>query len=746
MVVNQQPERVELNFGKEKCMVETGVLAKQASGSVLARVGGSVVLVAATVSPEVDEEKDFFPLTVDYRERTYAAGKIPGGFFKRETRPRDKEILTSRLIDRSVRPLFPEGFRNAVQISAMVLSSDQVNDTDIPAILGASLALSLSEIPFSGPIGAVRVGMIQDTFVLNPTFAEQDESDLDLVVAGNKNGLLMIESGSKEISEEKMISALGFAQKAIADLCEAQEKFISQFGKKKMEFVAPVGDPALRKEVEAACRKEIQVCIRIPDKIQRENSIAELKREMVQAFSAKFPEQVPAISLILEEILYEEVRRLILEEKVRADGRKWDEIRPISCQAGVLPRTHGSALFTRGQTQALVTVTLGTPQDMQIMDVLEGEYKERFLFHYNFPGFATGETKPERAPGRREIGHGALARRALLPLIPEEDSFPYTIRIVSDILESNGSSSMASVCGGSLALFDAGVPVRSSCAGIAMGLVMEDRKDYSGQKKFAILSDILGMEDYLGDMDFKVAGTRQGITALQLDVKTQGISPELLEEAFQQAKNGRLYILDQMDRALSDSRADISIFAPKMVIVKIPQEKIGMLIGPGGKNIRKIIEESGVQVDVEDDGRVFISGTDAASVTRAKERVEDCVAEVEVGKIYKGKVTRLMNFGAFVEVLPGKEGLVHISQLDTSRVERVEDVVKEGDEITVKCVEIDTQGRVNLSRKAVLLGDNDASGQTILYSRRKSHFPSDSGSRTGNRDFRSSSRRRPHNE
>lgn len=715
--------RAEFNFGSQKLTVETGHLAKQASGSVTVRVGETVVLVSATASSELKEEQDFFPLTVDYRERTYAAGRIPGGFFKRETRPREKEILTSRLTDRSIRPLFPEGFMNAVQVSMVVLSCDQSNDTDIPSIVGASLALSLSKIPFNGPISAVRIGLINGQFVINPTLSEQLASSLDLVVAGSKNGVLMVECGSSEIPEEKAMEALDIAQKEIVRMCDEQEKFIAPLRKEKMHFESIAIDPELARSVEESCRGKIRESVRNPDKLKRENVISEIKKEIIATLSEKFPEKEKCIGDIIEKILSEEVRSLVLKEKIRVDGRKLDEIRSITCETGFLPRTHGSAVFTRGQTQALATVTLGTPQDMQIMDDLEGEYKERFLFHYNFPGFATGETKPERAPGRREIGHGALARRALLPLIPKEEDFPYTIRIVSDILESNGSSSMASVCGGSLALFDAGVPIKSPCAGIAMGLMIENVD--GKEPKVAVLSDIMGLEDHVGDMDFKVAGTKDGITGLQLDIKITGVSPEILKCAMQQAKTGRLAILEEMNRAIAQPRQELSTFAPKMVVLKIPVEKIGMLIGPGGKNIRRIIEESGAQVDVEDDGRVFISGVDGAGVKLAKEMVENVVAEVEVGKTYKGKVTRIMNFGAFVEVLPGKEGLVHISQLDTSRVENVEDVVKEGDEITVKCIEIDSQGRVNLSRKAVLQPDTEI--DTNNSSQRR---PS-SGSRSG---------------
>ena len=692
---------IELPYGSKKLTVETGRLAKQANGAALVRVEDVAVLVTAVMNPEPKVGQDFFPLTVDYRERTYAAGRIPGGFFKREARPREKETLTSRLTDRAIRPLFPEGLKNTVQVNAVVLSTDQVIDTDIPAMIGASMALSLSDIPFQGPISAVRIGLLDGKFVVNPSFAEQDASALDLVVAGNRDSILMVEAGASEVSEEKIFEALELAKNEISRSCQEQEKLIARAGKPKLAFQVPAPDPALVAAVEQAARETIRASVRNPEKSKRENAMSEMKRDIIAKLAGQFPDQQAAISEVIEGILYEEARGLILKEKLRTDGRKWDEIRPIACEVGLLPRTHGSALFTRGQTQALATVTLGTPDDMQIMDDLEGEYKERFLLHYNFPGFATGEAKPERSAGRREIGHGALARRALLPLLPSADDFPYTVRIVSDILESNGSSSMASVCGGSLSLFDAGVPAKAPCAGIAMGLVIEGGET-------AILSDILGMEDHLGDMDFKVAGTEAGVTALQMDIKIEGISLEIMRRAMEQAKLGRLHILKIMNARLSAPRPELSPIAPKMIIIQIPVDKIGALIGPGGKNIRRIIEESGAEVDVEDDGRVFVSGADAASVERARAMIEGVAADVEVGKIYKGRVTRIMNFGAFVEVLPGKEGLVHISQLDVRRVERVEDVVKEGDEIEVKCIEIDTQGRVNLSRKVVLNPESEA--------------------------------------
>ncbi|OGR82914.1 MAG: polyribonucleotide nucleotidyltransferase [Elusimicrobia bacterium RIFCSPLOWO2_01_FULL_54_10] len=704
MEVNQHNgtcHKTEISYGSKKITIETGRVAKQAAGSVLVSIEGTVILCTVAVNPEPKPGQDFFPLTVDYRERTYAAGRIPGGFFKRETRPRDKETLTSRLIDRSIRPLFPEGFLNAVQVNAVVLSSDLENDTDILSMIGASTALMLSELPFKGPISAVRVGLINGQFMLNPTFAQQAESTLDLVVAGSKNAIMMVESGSTEITEDKLIEALELARTEIVKACAEQEKFTKSIAKEKIKFEPAPQDAALVSAVEAAARDKIKKSVRTKDKSQRENAMAEMKQAIVKSLEEKFPDQAPAIGAVIENILYEEARALILKEKLRTDGRKWDEIRSICIDTSVLPRTHGSAIFTRGQTQALATVTLGSPEDRQVMDVLEGEYKERFILHYNFPGFATGEAKGERSPGRREIGHGALARRSLLALLPTEDEFPYTIRIVSDILESNGSSSMASVCGGSLALFDAGVPMKAACAGIAMGLITDGGN-------FAVLSDIMGLEDHLGDMDFKVAGTKDGITALQMDIKIEGISIEIMKQAIHQAQAGRLHILSLMQKAIDAPRAELSSYAPKMVTVMIPKEKIGALIGPGGKNIRGIAELTGAEVNVDDDGRVTITGVGAESVDAAKAMVEGSVAEVEVGRIYKGKVTRLMNFGAFVEVLPGKEGLVHISQLDVKRVEKVEDVVKEGDIIDVKCVEIDTMGRVNLSRKAVLMPEGSA--------------------------------------
>ncbi len=685
-------ETKTIEVAGKKIIIETGRMAKQASGSALMRMGDTVVLVNAVVGKEPKANCDFLPLTVDYRERTYAAGKIPGGFFKREGRARDNEILRSRLIDRSVRPMFPENFHNEVQISALVLSYDGENDTDTLSIIGTSVALMLSEAPFSTPIANVRVGRVNGALVINPTIPELKLSDLDLTVSGTAEGVSMVEAGAHELTEADMVAALNLAHQEIKKICEFQ-KTLS--GREKMAAPTSDVDLAMKNEVEAMTAARVDAIVATKEKSARENAWREYKKETVKLLAEKYPEQESCIAAVMEDVFYRAARSLILNKKVRSDGRGYTEIRPITCETGVLPRTHGSALFTRGQTQALATVTLGNPGDKQIMDELGGEYKERFLLNYNFPGFATGEPKPERGQSRREIGHGALARRALLPLIPTEDEFPYTIRVVSDILESNGSSSMASVCGGSLSMFDAGIPMKAGCAGIAMGLVMEG-------SKFAILSDIMGMEDHLGDMDFKVAGTRKGITALQMDIKIAGLSPEIMAQALEQARQGRMHILDLMEKALSTPRGDLSDFAPRMVTLMIPQSKIGELIGPGGKNIRRIQEGTGAEIEIEDDGRVFISSADKNAVEACRAMVEEITAEVEVGKIYKGRVTRLMNFGAFVEILPGKEGLVHISQLAEEHVRKVEDAVKEGDEVTVKVVEIDNQGRVNLSRKAVL--------------------------------------------
>ncbi|OGS18356.1 MAG: polyribonucleotide nucleotidyltransferase [Elusimicrobia bacterium RIFOXYA2_FULL_50_26] len=682
----------KLEIGGKTFEIDMGSLAKQAGGSCRIRVGDTVILVTTVASREPKTGIDFLPLTVDFRERTYAAGKIPGGFFKREGRPREKEILTSRLIDRSIRPLFPENWNNETQVISILLSTDNENEADIPSIMGASIALMISDIPYNTPIAAVRVGKIGGQLVINPTATERKGSTLDLVVSGTAEGLAMVESGSQEVSESEILEALSFAHTEIKKICAFQ---LTLPKTPKIQLAPVETDQNLVSAVKEMAEAKAEQIVSIAPKKEREDAWYALKKEVKAALKEKFPEQEGKISAQLEDIFYRKARALILGKKLRSDGRKFDEIRRIDCETTLLPRAHGSGLFTRGQTQALATVTLGSPDDMQIMDELAGEYKERFMLHYNFPGFATGEAKPERSPGRREIGHGALAKRSLTPLLPSIEEFPYAVRIVSDVLESNGSSSMATVCGGSLALFDAGVPMKSSCAGVAMGLIKEGN-DY------AILTDIMGMEDHLGDMDFKVAGTRKGITALQMDIKVTGLTTDILAEALESARTARLTILDIMNQAISLPKADLSAYAPRMVTLTIPQSKIGELIGPGGKNIRRIQEETGAEVSIEDDGRVFISSPKKDAVDLCRQMVEYYTADVEVGKVYKGKVTRILNFGAFVEILPGKEGLVHISQLAESHVKKVEDVVSEGDEVTVKVVEIDTQGRVNLSRKAVL--------------------------------------------
>lgn len=686
--------KVEFLLGKETVTIETGALAKQANGAVLVTSGETVVLVTAVASAKPKENADFFPLTVDYKERTYAAGRIPGGFFKREGKSRDKEILTSRLIDRSIRPLFPEGFVHEVQISALVLSSDNVNKADILCMIGTSAALRVSDLPFAGPISAVRIGRLEGQLVVNPSIPDEESSTLDLIVAGSRDALLMVEGGAHEISEGDLVAALTLAQKENARVCDEIDKLAAGLKTGHMTWAPLAVVEDLKKAAEEISRAGFKEAVRISEKSARDVRVKEIKEKVHAVLNEKYPESKAAINQVLEGVLYEEARKLILDEHKRTDGRGFTDIRPLASRAGVLPRTHGSALFTRGQTQALVTVTLGTPSDMQIMDELQGEWKERFLLHYNFPGFSTGEPKPDRGPGRREIGHGALAKRSLYPVLPSADDFPYTIRIVSDILESNGSSSMASVCGGTLALYDAGVPIKKPVAGIAMGLVKEG-------DKYAVLTDIQGLEDHLGDMDFKVSGTPDGVTGIQMDIKVSGISVQILTEALEQARQARLKLLEHMLSTLPAPRPELSVHAPRMIMVQIPIDKIGALIGPGGKNIRRIIEVSGAEVEVEDDGSVYISSISSEAVALAKVEVEGLTAEAEVGKIYKGKVTRIMGIGVFVEIFPGKEGLIRMNQLAEKFVEKAEDVVKEGEEIEVKVLEVDAQGRINLSRKAV---------------------------------------------
>ncbi len=673
--------------------VETGKVAKQAHGSALVRLEDTVILATAVEAKQVDEEQDFFPLLVEYREKAYAAGKIPGGFFKREGRPSEKETVSARLIDRSLRPLFPEGYFNEVQIMVMVLSSDQENDADVLGLIGASTALSLSPIPFYQPVGAVRVGRSNGMFVAFPTFSELEESDINLVVAGTKDFVNMVEGDCREISEQDLLSALEFGHEKIKLIIQLEEELRAKMGKPKPQIEPLPRNPELVEAVTSMAMEKIKEVNQTADKLEREKKLEELLDATTLQLLEKFPESEREIKFILQELEREDMRRMVLNEGRRVDGRRANQIRPITCEVGVLPRTHGSALFTRGQTQALAVTTLGTKIDEQRIDDLEGESTKSYMLHYNFPPFSVGEIRPIRGPGRREIGHGALAERAIQPVIPSEEAFPYTIRIVSDILESNGSSSMATVCGGTLSLMDAGVPIKAPVAGVAMGLIKEENKH-------ALLTDILGVEDHLGDMDFKVTGTRLGVTAFQMDVKIAGIDLSLLKEALIQAKEARLHILSIMEQTISKPRPQLSVYAPRIITFKVKPEKIGEIIGPGGKMIRSIIEKSGAKIDIEDDGSVFIASTDQKAGELAHELILRLTEEPEIGKEYLGKVKRITPFGAFVEILPGQDGLLHISELDTRRIRRVEDLLSVGDEVKVKITGIDPDGKIRLSRKA----------------------------------------------
>jgi polyribonucleotide nucleotidyltransferase len=692
--------RFEMELGSRPLIIESGKLAKQANGAVLVRYGDTAVLVTATASAEPREGIDFFPLTVDYEERLYSVGKIPGGFIKREGRPSESAILSGRLIDRPIRPLFAEGFRNDVQVVATVLSVDQNNPPDIPAMIGASCALCTSDIPFNGPIGGVRVGRIDGQLIINPTVDEQEQSELNLVVAGTKDAVIMVEAGANELPEEVILEAITFGHDVIRTIIDFQLKIVDAIGKPKRDiklFEVPAEiDGAVRSYV----TEKLSTAVRNSDKLEREAQITAVKNEAIEYFATVFPDNTKNVQYVVQKVLKEIVRKMITVEKIRPDGRGLEEVRPITCDISLLARTHGSGLFTRGQTQVLTVTTLGAIGDEQILDGLGVEESKRYMHHYNFPSYSVGETRPSRGPGRREIGHGALAERALVPVIPNETEFPYTIRLVSEVLESNGSSSMGSVCGSTLSLMDAGVPIKRPVSGVAMGLV-KDGDHYS------ILTDIQGMEDALGDMDFKVAGTTQGVTAIQMDIKIAGITKEILTSALEQAKRGRSHILNIMLETINTPKSELSPYAPRIITMEIDPDKIRDVIGPGGKTIKKIIEETGVTIDIEDDGKVFIAAVDVEAGQKAVKIIESLVREVEVGGTYLGKVTRIMNFGAFVEILPGKEGLVHISQLARERVAKVEDVVKIGDEILVKVTEIDRQGRVNLSRKELLKQEND---------------------------------------
>ncbi len=691
--------RHEFSVGGRTMVLETGKLAKQATAAVNIRYGDTVVLATVTASKE-PKDLDFFPLTVNYEERFYAVGKIPGGFIKREGRPSERAILSSRLIDRPIRPLFPEGFRNEVQVVDLVMSVEQDCAPEITAMIGTSAALTVSDIPFDGPIAGVIVGYIDGKFVLNPTVEEAKNSEMHLTVAGSKNAIVMVEAGANEIPEQTMLEAILFGHENIKAIIAEIEKFADMVGVTKREVVLHAVDADLNAAVRSYATEKVQQAVRNPDKLAREAAIDEVNQEVVLHFAEQFPEQEATIHEVLHDILKEEVRRAILFDGIRPDGRKLQEIRPISCEVGLLPRAHGSGLFTRGQTQALSVCTLGALGDEQMLDGLGTEETNRYMHHYNFPPFSVGEARALRAPSRRDIGHGALGERALDPVIPSPEEFPYAIRVVSEILESNGSTSQASICGSTMALMDAGVPIKAPVAGIAMGLVKEG-------DAVAVLSDIQGLEDHLGDMDFKVAGTAKGVTALQMDIKIAGIDREVLERALAQAHEGRLFILGKMLAAISEPRVDLSKYAPRVLSLSIPPEKIRDVIGPGGRVINKIIEETGVKIDIEQDGRVFISCVDSEGANKAREQILNITADVEVGKTYNGRVTRVEKYGAFVEVLPGKEGLVHISQLDLNRVNKVEDICNVGDYIQVKLTEIDNQGRINLSRKEALKAEEN---------------------------------------
>lgn len=686
-----------IELGGRTLTMEIGKIAKQANGAVLVRYGDTAVVVAATGTKTPREGVDFFPLTVDFEEKMYAVGKIPGGFIKREGRPAETAILTSRLIDRPIRPMFPEGYHNDVQIVATAVSVDPDNAPDIPAMIGASCALSISDIPFEGPIAGVRVGMIDGQYIINPTIEQAKVSRLNLAVAGTKDAILMVEAGAKEISEDEMLDAIWFGHEEIKKLVEWQEKIMAEVGKPKMEV--PVYEPPaeLAAEIEAYGAEQLKAALMDANKLEREENVARIKAEIADAFMEKYPDNAKDVAYITQKLVKKIVRRTISVDKIRPDGRALDEVRPVTCEVGLLARPHGSALFTRGQTQILNVLALAPLSEAQTLDGLGVELTKRYIHHYNFPPYSVGETKPLRSPGRREIGHGALAERALLPVIPSEEEFPYAIRLVSETLESNGSSSMGSVCASTLSLMDAGVPIKAPVAGVAMGLVKDG--DY-----FTILTDIQGLEDALGDMDFKVAGTKNGITAIQMDIKIDGINKEIFKQALAQAKRGREHIMGIMLDCISEPRKELSKYAPKITTIHVDPEKISKIIGPGGKTIKKIVEETGAKIDIEEDGRVYIAAVNSEEAAKAIDMINGITAEAEVGKVYTGKVTRLMNFGAFVEILPGKEGLVHISQLSTEHVGKVEDVVSVGDEIVVKVTEIDQKGRINLSRKAVLAG------------------------------------------
>jgi polyribonucleotide nucleotidyltransferase len=687
-------EQVELDLNGQTLRIETGRVARQADGSVLVSVGDTIVLATATMSGEPRQGIDFFPLVCDYEERKYAVGKIPGGFVKRGGRPSERAVLISRLIDRPLRPLFPSGMRNEVQVIAMPMSVDMGNPPDVIAINAASAALSISRIPFNGPIGAVRIARIDGEFVVNPSWEALQNADMKVVIAGTKSAVTTVDAEAHEVDESVILEAIALGHEYCKKIIALQEELVAKVGKPKTEVQRHTVDPTLLEAVRTQCGEEISNAIQQPDKATRESGISLLKAEIVERMAPNFPEQEVGLAEAVEKVVKEEVRKLILDKGIRPDGRKPDEIRKITCEVGLLPRTHGSALFTRGQTQVMTSVTLGSLDDSQIIDNLEEDTVKRYMHFYNFPPYSVGETRPLRGPGRREVGHGALAEKALLPVVPSQTDFPYSLLLTSDVLESNGSSSMASTCGSTLALMDAGVKIKAPVAGAAMGLMTDG-------DRYVVLSDIQGMEDFSGDMDFKVAGSAEGVTAIQMDTKVQGITHEVFVDALREAKKARLFILDKMLAAIDAPRIDLSDYAPRVLTIVINPEKIGEVIGPGGKVIKKIEAETGASLSIEQDGHVYITAIDKIGGERALKMVDDITREVKVGEVYTGRVTKTTPFGAFVEILPGREGLVHISQLADHRVERAEDIVRVGDEVIVKVIDFTPQGKINLTRKGV---------------------------------------------
>ncbi|MFA7536363.1 MAG: polyribonucleotide nucleotidyltransferase [Desulfuromonadales bacterium] len=692
-------QKVEVEFNGQPLTIETGKMARQADGATVLTYGETKVLCTAVSARKMREGQDFFPLTVNYQEKFYAAGKIPGSFFRRERGSSERETLICRLIDRPMRPLFPKGYMFETQIMPTVISADLINDPDTLAIVAASAAVEVSDIPFSGPIAAVRVGRVDGQFVANPTLQQMAESDLDIIVAGSREAVIMVEGESKFLSESEMLEAIFFGHNAMQPLIDVQEKLRQLVGNSKREFASPVLDPALEERVNALAADKILAAVKIRTKQERYATVAQVKAEVVEALQEEFAGREGEISSLLGKVEKRVVRQMIIKDKVRIDGRDMQTIRPITCDVGLLPRVHGSALFTRGETQALVAVALGTSTDEQRMDNIQGMEFKKFMLHYNFPPFSVGETSMRLFPGRREIGHGYLAERSVSKVLPTHDSFPYTIRIVSDTLESNGSSSMAAVCGSTLALMDAGVPLTGAVAGIAMGLIKEG-------DDVAVLSDILGDEDHLGDMDFKVTGSENGITALQMDIKITGVTREIMQQALEQARTGRIHILGKMSEAIGAPREDLSPYAPRITTIRVKPDQVRMVIGSGGKNVRSVIEATGCAIDIEDDGRIHIASADGEACRKAIKMIRDLTQEAEVGKLYMGTVRKVMEFGAFVEIFPGTDGLVHVSELDKERVRNVTDVLNEGDQVLVKCIGIDKQGKIKLSRKEAL-------GQTL---------------------------------